>query len=147
MARYAFEVQFLADAANAIAFRRPAADKRFDEAIITLQPIAIQIPDRFERNLIVVTLGFQFLQQLESAVFAPGKIAKTSGLGRMGRVGIAQSSDSTTASDLLANLATAGTTPLKAFSRIFASISSAISGRSLRKLRALSLPWPMRSLP
>src|SRR6267154_3774643 len=31
------------------------------------------------------------------------------------------------------------------FSRIFASISAASSGFSLRKSRALSLPWPMRS--
>src|SRR5258706_568286 len=30
------------------------------------------------------------------------------------------------------------------FSRIFASISAASSGFSLRKARALSLPWPMR---
>jgi hypothetical protein len=137
--------EFLPNPISAVALLRPATREYFRESGIALQTLPGQIGNDLFDCFFGKTLGQQLLPQFVPTVFAAGKIAQAGVLYRLPKpLGFAQNSASSTMSDA-AGPREAAASPANAFSRTFASMASATSGRSFRKFRTLSLPWPMRS--
>jgi hypothetical protein len=138
--------EFLPNPVRPITFVRSAADKNLREPGIALQALSSQIGNDLIDNVFGKAFGQQLVPQFVPAVFAAGKIAEASILDDLRRLaGFAQNSASPTSSGTAGPRDAAVASPANAFSRTLASMASATSGRSFRKLRTLSLPWPMRS--
>ena len=112
--------------AQAAVMARAGMGQGLGEARIGEQALTLQVIQQ-NGDLVRVAVGSQLARQLDPAVFTPGQQVERP------------------LSELQASAGTGAADFTPSFSRIWASISAAISGCSFRYSRALSLPWPIFS--
>lgn len=122
--------QFLPDPIGTLPPCSPTPHEALGETTIVLQTVGINRVHGCMGDRTVIAFALEFLQQFRPTVFAPSQITETDRFRDLKRIGLAQSASSMAA--LTARPVAMGTVPAKAFSRIFASSSAAMSERSLK---------------
>ena len=142
--RHAPFPEFGTNAEGAVALAHPLGHVLLGKALVAEQSALFEIVEHRAKGILLMPLGRQFTFEFGATVFASGQQAYRRSLqfGRGRLVGIAaQASTSSGASDAVSSPDGMG----RAAMRTWVSISAAMSGFSLRKVRTFSLPCPMRS--
>src|SRR3989344_2957556 len=140
-------LQFPADAHRTVATPTARANQHLNESVVRQQPLGLKARGHLRGHLRRASLSDQFFFKLTTTVFTSRKPAQRKHPGARKIYLFRGSLQASSAMGSTASPFPAANVLMTFFSRTRFSISAAILGLSLRNWRALSLPWPMRSLP
>ncbi len=129
-------LQIPADTYRTLPLVEAALNEGFGETFVALQAVPLELVEDLLQQIGIGVALDQFVSQLPTGVLTGREQSDCRGLDLNA---IFQAQASASASSSSASLLGSSS------ARIRPSISSAISGFSLRKLRTFSLPWPIRS--